>query len=74
MPTRKMPTCAICGRPAAALLTEFPVCESCHAAITSDVDICFECHAVLKEGEEVFCKACDPGDPPPIDWEAEAKE
>lgn len=61
----KMPECAICGKPAAALLTDFPVCEACHAAITSDVDICFECGAILGEGEEVFCGECDPDAPQP---------
>jgi hypothetical protein len=69
MPAHKpMPPCAICGRPAAALLADFPVCEKCHNAITSDVDICFECGAILGEGEEVFCSACDPGEPEPVDW------
>lgn len=62
---RKMPRCAVCGKPAAALLFDFAICERCHAAITSDVDICFECGVILGEGEEVFCSQCDPGEPDP---------
>lgn len=69
MPRRKMPPCALCGRPAAALLFDFPICEACHNATTAPDDVCFECGEPLAEGEEVFCAACDPGEPPPIDWE-----
>lgn len=57
---RKMPPCAICGRPAASLLFDFAICEMCHNAITSDIDICFECGEPLGEGEGVFCKLCEP--------------
>lgn len=62
MSRRKMPPCAICGKPAAALLTEFSICEKCHNATTAPDDICFECGEPLTDEDiaagEVFCGRC----------------
>lgn len=71
---RKMPPCAICGRPAASLLFDFRICERCHAAVTAPDDICFECGEPLEEGDiaagQVFCKLCEPGGPEEEDPES----
>lgn len=58
-----MAKCTICGKPAAGVLFDFPLCAACYNAVTSEADLCFECGLPLLEGEEIFCSQHDPGEP-----------